>query len=267
MSPRRNGPQRFFFSPVIGGRPQITGELFPVRALVGWLKPHFDAYYLAGSHRPNPSPSLLIQNERLLAEGRKLRLSLPVADLEAAVQELPGDYAPYLARLLGDPLIRHKLTQGYEFRLFDLHRLCGLQPVISLDKSSGMAAALDPSDPLSIGRLALPMTLTPSLVVPSLSFRAPTMRVAGVFAPGPMSPTSHLHVARLNGRHLLTDGYHRAHAFLSAGVRYVPGFYKIALTYAELGLPLGLLPASLLSSRRPPLLTDFFVDGVSVELR
>lgn len=267
MSRRKIRPADIVPARLILGRPQITGDLFPVRAIVGWLKPHFDAFYLAGSHRPAPPTSLLLQNEALLTEGRRLRLQLPLVDLDGAVLELPPVHAPYMARLLGDPLIRQKLAQGYEFRLFDLHRVCGLQPVISLPKSQAMAASLDLGDPLSIARLALPMTLAPALIVPSLSIQAPTMRVTNVFAPQGISPTSHLHVARLYGRHLLTDGYHRAYALLSAGIHLVPGFYKVAFSITELGLPPGLLPASLLTMPRPPLLTDFMIDGVSVELR
>jgi len=268
---RRRNRQLQFRSPttvsrIIVRRPQLNGDLFPARVIVGWLHPQFDSYYLAGSHRQAPGRDLLQENEKLLHRGRLTRLRLPVVDLRDAVGQLPGNYMPYVARFLGDPIVRQKLTQGFELVLVDLHRICGLQTVISLMKTESMTKALDLSDPLSIARLALPMTLTPDLIVPSLSTYAPSMQVAKVSVPGTTQPPSHLHVARLNDRYLMTDGYHRAYVFLRAGIRYVPGFYKVAHRYRDLDLPDGLLPQSLLARDRPPLLTDFLVDDVAVDL-
>jgi hypothetical protein len=182
------------------------------------------------------------------------------------VSQLPGDYAPYVARLLGDPFVRQKLAQGFELVLIDLYQVCGLQTVISLDKVESMTASLDLSDPISIARLALPMTLTPALIVPSLSVYSPSMQVAQILAPRVAQPPSHMHVAKFNDRYLMSDGYHRAYVFLRAGVRYVPGFYKVARRYGDLGLPDGLLPPSLLARKRPPLLADFLVDDVAVDI-
>jgi hypothetical protein len=233
---------------------------------VGWLAPHFDEFYLAGSYRPSPSKELLDENRRLLRIGRQLRIQLPLADLNDAVSDLPFEYATYVSRLLGDPTVRLKLTEGYELKLIDLYKVCVLQTVLNLAKVASMTAAIDPSDPISTARLALPMTLAPRLVLPSLSIQAQSFQVASVWTPQPPQQISHMHVAKLNGKYLLTDGHHRGYAFLRAGVQYVPGFYKVATNYGSLGLPEGLLPVSTLNKPRPPLLTDFLIEGVAVDL-
>jgi hypothetical protein len=247
-------------------RIQITAELFPCRVAVGWLSPHFDEYYLAGSHRPAPTKELLHENRRLLRVGRQLRDQLAPADTEGAIGELPADYAPYIARLLGDPAVQQKLKLGFQLKLVDLRKVCALQPVLSLNHVARIAARLDPSDPLSTARVALPMTLSPRLVMPALSVNARSLQVTSVSAPPPTQPISHMHVAKLNGKYLLTDGHHRGYAFLKAGVQFVPGFYIEAASYASLGLPGGLLPASTLNKSRPPMLTDFLIDGFAVDL-
>lgn len=271
MSRRKNRQIPNFRAPVLVhqvrvGRPQISGDLFPVRVAVGWLAPHFDEFYLAGSNRPAPSKELRDQSRQLLLLGRRLRDQLPPVDLSEAVSDLPFEYAIYVSRLLGDPTVQLKLRQGFELRLIDLHKVCVLQTLISLNRVASMLATIDLSDPLSTARLALPMTFAPRLILPSLSVQAQSLQVASVLTPWPAQPISHMHVAKLYGKYLLTDGHHRGYAFLKAGVRYVPGFYKVATSYASLGLPVGLLPASTLNKNRPPLLTDFLIDGVAVDL-
>jgi hypothetical protein len=269
---RRNNRQFQSFRPAGVGyqipvwRIQITANLFPCRVAVGWLSPHFDEYYLAGSHRPSPTKELLDQNRRLLRVGRLLRDRLAPVYTEGAIGELHADYAPYIARLLGDPVVQQKLKQGFQLKLIDLHKVCALQTVLSLNHVARIAAMLDPSDPLSTARVALPMTLSPRLVMPALSVNARSLEVTSISAPQPTQPISHIHVAKLNGKYLLTDGHHRGYAFLKAGVQFVPGFYIEATTYASLGLPPGLLPASMLNKSRPPMLTDFMIDGFAVDL-
>ncbi len=269
---RRNKPQFANFGPpgvayqMPVRRIQITAELFPCRVAVGWLSPHFDEYYLAGSHRPAPTKELLDENRRLLRVGRQLREQLAPAETEGAVGELTAENSPYIARLLGDPAVQQKLKEGFQLKLIDLRRVCALQPVLSLNHVARITAMLDPSDPLSTARVALPMTLSPRLVLPALSVNARSLEVTSISTPQPAQPISHMHVAKLNGKYLLTDGHHRGYAFLKAGVQFVPGFYIEAATYSSLGLPAGLLPASTLNKNRPPMLTDFLIDGFAVDL-
>ena len=248
------------------GRMQILPHCFPARVLVGWFRSPFDELFLAGAHRPFPPATLLAQNRALIRTGRQLQSNLPIVDLSGGVMDLPATYASYVARLLGDPAIQQKLRQGYGFRLFDLTKVCVLQTVLSLNKIARMEAALDTSDPLSVVRLTLPITFAERLILPSLSSHAPSMRVAGIWTPVSTEPISHFHVAEIGGRLLMTDGHHRGFALLKSGIRLVPGFYRQASRYVELGMPPGLLPESLLQSRRPPLLGDFLIPGVAADI-
>lgn len=271
MSRRKSRPNQPFLTPlraqrVVIGRPQITGDLLPARVLIGWLTPYFDEYYLAGSYRPAPTASMLSENRQLLRQARRVRNQLVKADLGGAVTDLPPEHATYVARLLGDPAVQQKIKQGFELKLIDLHKVCVLQPVISLGRVARLTAALDMSDPLSVARLALPMTFAPRLILPSFSVQAHSMQVASVWTPQPTPPISHMHVVKLRDRYLMTDGHHRGYSFLRAGVQFVPGFFQAATTYAAIGMPPRLLPDTLLNETRPPLLTDFLIDGLAADI-
>jgi hypothetical protein len=100
------------------------------------------------------------------------------------------------------------------------------------------------------------------------------LRIIGNFA-GPVGPgligfgfavavlPSFLQVAKVQGRYVLRDGYHRAYGFLRRGISTVPAFVRSFGQFEELGLPVGLLPPSVYLGERPPTLSDYDDDLVS----
>ena len=73
-------------------------------------------------------------------------------------------------------------------------------------------------------------------------------------------------VALYNGRWFLRDGYHRAYALLKAGIERVPSVIVYARSLSELGADQHwFFPESVLFSSRPPRVTDFLNQNLTVE--
>jgi hypothetical protein len=226
-----------------------------------------DARYLCGDHRPNPSPALLADNGRILRLGRQAREALPRFEQATAILPLPPAYAGHSLALHQHPNFQSKFDQGYVVRLVDLRQLCALQPVVGLSKVNDMMSQLVAGDADSIASLALPLVVTRHTVIsPTGLFDA--VNVVGIHASGARAEFSYLQVAKLDERFILTDGYHRAVAFMRMGVYVVPALFREArsLIDAGLGQP-GELSASLLTLKRPALVTDFLLTGVAADIR
>ena len=72
-------------------------------------------------------------------------------------------------------------------------------------------------------------------------------------------------IAEYNDRWFVRDGYHRTYGLLCRGVYEIPCIFIRARTFQELGAAApGFLPYEILFGERPPLLTDFLDDSVSV---
>jgi hypothetical protein len=72
-------------------------------------------------------------------------------------------------------------------------------------------------------------------------------------------------VARVNGRHFLLDGYHRAFGMLSAGITHAPALVKEFGQLQEAGIPVGMLSPDVYLGDHPPLLPDYLDDAVSAD--
>jgi hypothetical protein len=77
--------------------------------------------------------------------------------------------------------------------------------------------------------------------------------------------TSYVQVARYQGRYFLRDGYHRTVGLLRAHVTKVPAVVINAPSFQYIAPQPGLFDHEVAFSDRPPLLTDFLDDTVSVE--
>jgi hypothetical protein len=246
--------------------PQIKASYFPGRVLVGWLSGKMDARYLCGDHRPNPSPALLSQHRWIIRAGQKAREALSYFEQGVAIQSLTVDYSAHSLALHRHPNFQSKFDQGYEVRLVDLRQICALQPVVSLPKVRDMMAQLGTADSASIAALALPLVIAQNAVMPQTGTFG-VVRVLSVQASTVPLEFSYLQVAKLDQRYILTDGYHRAVAFISRGIYLVPSLYREARSIAEAGLGRpGELSLGLLSRRRPPLVTDFLLGGLAADI-
>jgi hypothetical protein len=78
----------------------------------------------------------------------------------------------------------------------------------------------------------------------------------------------YVHVARLNGRHYLSNGYHRAVGLRSAGITHMPCVVHDVADHAAIGInPPNSFSADLLDSNDPPTIEHFAQRGHRVSLR
>lgn len=235
--------------------PQIRRDFLPALVLVGWLSNQLDERYLCGDHRPNPPVQLLSRNRLLIKVGRGKRDALAPLENANPISPLRSVYSAHSLELHRHPNFQMKIRDGFTVRQLDLTQICGLQPLVSLMKVRMMMTSLQSASPQAITQLALPLQALPTYV--------PFASVIGAVMP----VFSYVQVVKIGERFLLTDGYHRAVAFLNAGITSIPGLYREAGSVQEAGMGrLGELPQQLLHRRRPPLLTDFFIEGLAVTI-
>jgi hypothetical protein len=80
--------------------------------------------------------------------------------------------------------------------------------------------------------------------------------------------TQFIQVADYNGRCFVRDGYHRTYGLLRRGIDCVPCVFIKARSFEELGAaPTGFFPYETLFGERPPFLTDFLDDAVSISAK
>jgi hypothetical protein len=125
---------------------------------------------------------------------------------------------------------------------------------------------------------ALPVQFDESKNVWIFSAPDPNLRIMGRFG-GEVQPgvvafgfvvavtPSFLQVAHVQGRLFLRDGYHRAVGFLRKGITTVPVFTREFGSLERLNLPVGLLPQPAYDGDRPPYLSDYLDDAVSMEVK
>lgn len=78
----------------------------------------------------------------------------------------------------------------------------------------------------------------------------------------------HVHVIEYKGRLYLKDGYHRCYALLARGIQRIPCVVATARSFSEVvGQGTANIAHEHLTGARPPLLTDFFDETVSVTLQ
>jgi hypothetical protein len=74
-------------------------------------------------------------------------------------------------------------------------------------------------------------------------------------------------VAHYKGRFFLRDGYHRAVSLLRAGITTIPCILIEAHSFEEIGAePKVMFGYETLFGDRPPMLSDFFNESVSVDV-
>ena len=252
------------------------------RTLVGWLPEQEGALSIAGrnvSAAPNPDHLAICQSARLAAAGRP-----EGCDQTDIFSALPVELNVHIEALQANPKSAQILSAVGPLRMVDLRKVCAAQPTVNVEEASARVAHLDAMNTVAIAEVTIPLpkqSMLPVSFDPTknawiLSSANPNLRVSGNFN-GEVQPgmagigfavelsTSYLQVAGVNGRYFLRDGYHRAYGLLAAGINVVPALVHDYATIEDVGMPIGLLSPITYLGNKPPLLTDYLDDTVSVD--
>ena len=257
------------------------------RALIGWLDEEEAARWLGGNEfQPARDPL-----HRELARRAKSHVDAraPFNPGPTACLPLPASVEHHLGLLRTHPESAGPVAQMGDPMLVDLSNVIAAQKQILVADAENRVRAAVGADELGLARITLPLPRREPI---SWTFDAqrnafivtspnPNLRVAGHFnstvggeTPGVVFDgfgfalsyqRSYLQVAVIGDRAVLRDGYHRCYGLLKAGVRQVPAFVKRYASWAEAGMPAGLLPEAVCLGERPPLLTDYLDDAVAMD--
>lgn len=259
-----------------------------VRLLVPWLDSREAVSSLIGFRLPvdgeDIGPALRIHRTQQSAlAGRP-----PHNASNAAVSPLPESLA---AR--GEAFLRALRFDGGTVRLgiVDLAEVIAFQKVVALDAIDERVNGIREDDLDKLFDLCLPdprpseqidgtfdrdgkgltiTSLNPNLRVSALQQAARPAAGAAADQIVGFSITfgsTHVHMTEYNGRLYLKDGYHRCYALLAKGIRRIPCVVSTGRSFLDVvGTGNGHISQEHLTGPRPPLLTDFLDDSVSMTL-
>jgi len=224
----------------------------------------------------------------LRAKATKARLLVESAPVRTKtvprILDVPEAHHEYLRKLEAESTFPECTTgmKGWGWRLVELGSLRTFQPSVNWDYVQTLVArAPESSDADAVLKFCLPLAGTGGLQRVVVSFNQVNntysivsehldLRIVGQvqgedqatkrkffgFATGFGLPT--LTVAHYRDMYLLKNGYHRAVALLAKGHRYVPALVVETYSYQMTGAGgSGFFTVDILSSTKPPLLSDF----------
>jgi len=244
--------------------------------------PEEQALHLQASQRTD---GRLPQHVTIAATARQAVAARPNGFNQAeAISEAPPSLEAHTNALRQLPTAGAYFNEGWNVALADLRKICALQPNVFTDHTEERTAGASTSDLDSLAGITLP--LPSNAEVPAqfdqvhqaytITSPNPNLRIVGAW--GGMVPPgvlglgftvavvpSFVQVAKVQGRFVLRDGYHRAYGLLRRGIFLVLAFVR-DFGLQELGLPAGMLPQSAYLGERPPVLPDYLDDSVSIDV-
>lgn len=272
------------------------------RVLLGWMEED----YLIKLVENNCTDAEIERLDEILEKHKKA--SKKVQKMEEEFEDSPEkitlkDFGPETNRRLME-LEKGILFQKnfgrvpHEFKLVELEKTITLQPLVYLNYAAAMAKGFNsPPDEKNLIDVCLSLKNPPSPVIgnkinnqtflfesddDNLKFLGATIKdideldasyiqmgyptKAVIAFVGYSSPQMQAVLAKK--RVYLENGFHRAFAFYSKGVKFVPMLVK-KTNNPELDFPkkfLNVPKETFLSLKRPPMLTDFFDDDLTIDL-
>jgi hypothetical protein len=257
----------------------------PARALIGWMVDEEALLWLAGRQAglaPNPAHAVLASRLRAGVAARPA-----FGSTDGTVGPIPNELTEYAEAFRTDPRMAQLFaTSAARVVMVDLNKVCAAQPSVMTEAAINRVEAIASGDLLALAAITIPLPasspLSPRFDQAKMAWTIgspnPNLRITGMFgAPQPSGDfavgflvrvmTSQLSVGLYHGRFILRDGYHRAYGLLSRGISMVPAILTEHATFAELGLPQGLLGQDAYLGDRPPLLPDYLDDAVAASIR
>jgi hypothetical protein len=255
------------------------------RVLLGWLDDSQAAHFLSGFQGGtvlNEEQKKQVEQARRSVAGRAVHVD------SNPIQDAPASLANHIAAVEKSAPAKVFLGQGWKVVMADLRQVRAIQPLVYVDYAESSVAAVNP-DLASIAAASLPLPTAINLPASFdqqrqtwiISSPNLNLQITGVYGGqvqlGPdntptvfgftiAAPPSFMQVAKFRGKFVLRDGTHRAHGFVSRKIYIVPCFYKEFGQHEELGVgPMGLISADTYLGDRPPFLSDYSSNTVSVE--
>jgi hypothetical protein len=261
------------------------------RALVGYLPPDQAIQVIGGGMMPQSETD----RAAALAVWERYRVatdSRPPIEAKSPVRELPPAYRALVSEFQRRPdIIQAFAPHQWSVAAIDLTvPILSFQSIVHTDDATQRVAGIDLQDPHALfnaclpeqEKVELPGGFDPSQNAFTVSSLNPNLRIASfelVDAPQPAGLTkriagftlslgsSHIQVAEYRGRWMIRDGYHRLSGLIALGASMVPCIHIKAQTFEETGAARpGFFGYEVLYSDRPPQLTDFLDDKLSLEV-
>jgi len=264
------------------------------RALTGFVDEEVGLNLLLGPQRATAGPETVQAAQDALAQQRAAVLSRPAYRPTDPRVPCPDEKVLAVAATRGDIHSRLHPLVGWRVGYVDLTQVIAFQPLVRLDGLEARLAGARP-DLLWLMEYALPssatpcqtgLTLDPDGRAVTLTSANPNLRVLGMnfVSQADVQPMPHLpavkqalvqvmvgfsspfmQVARLGDRWILRDGYHRAAGLLQRGITCCPVVIVDFATWENMGIAPGMISRDVVLGDRPPLLGDFWNDGVSAD--
>ncbi len=268
-----------------------------VRWLLAWLQEN-DAIAKLLGHIPAPNEETREQRERWQAARMALQARPPYSSPTPSLGELPPELREQgdAFRQRPDVLAAFQ-PHDWSLGMVNLEEVLSFQKVVVEEQAIERANAVSTADLQNLFKFCLPdvsegVNLAGALDQnqKGITFSSlnPNLRVgnhlildidvpAGAGAPGRKEKfvgysinfgSQFVQVAEYNGRWFVRDGYHRTYGLLKRGVDRIPCIFIRARSFEELGAAApGFFSYEILFGERPPLLTDFLDDAVSISAK
>jgi hypothetical protein len=267
-----------------------------MRLLLPWLDDAEAIAYLLG-HMPVPGEDLTAQESVLNSSRASLQARSTYVIPTPTISDLPQAIQEQAAAFCKRPEIVSVL-QGLDWSLgmVDLRQVLSFQKMVAEEQAVERANSVNLGDlhqlfsfclPESGSEIMLSGTLDHDQRGITLSSLNPNLRVGTQLAfdmEVPAVPGSSgrkekvvgftinfgvkfIQIAEYQGRWFVRDGYHRTYGLLRGGIHDIPAVFIRARSFQELGAAQpGFFPYQTLFSERPPFLTDFLDDHLSVSV-
>jgi len=253
------------------------------RVLLGWLDTEEGLRVQHGCRADAEFPP--VSGERLRSARECVAARPGGVDQRDVLAPVPKELASYVDELRRHPATQSAFADGWAPSLADLRRLCAIQSRVFTEAADERVRTVDAADVHSVTAVSLPMPVSSN--VPALFDRArgawvltspsPNLKVIGNFTQDMAHDStgfgfavslrhSFISVVNHGGRYYLSDGYHRAVAFLRRGITHVPVITRTLRDGEPFHVPQGMLPAPAYLGERPPQIADFLQDDVSVSV-
>jgi hypothetical protein len=201
------------------------------------------------------------------------------------IQEFPGAVAFHVRQFNESPIGQSAAAEGFTVQYVDLTKVVAFQAYVRQASVRNYTLLVKRDDPASAARIALPIDFRsefrarydPHSGAWNIHSLDQNLRVVGQIGQPNADGTvalgfnfavqpSIIKVQVYKGRSYLSDGYHRTVALLRRGFTESLALYREVSEFEQLGA-VGHLPIDAFIGDRPPLLTDYWDERVSMELR